>query len=88
MASDSAYTIFGELEESNYSRIIIAALRDEPEGLTSTQLHKLFGNHVKNRVLRKELDSLVETGRIRLEKRKTKGAPKKVYLLAKDSEIC
>jgi|GEM_PF-779967 len=87
-ATDSAYTIFGELEESNYSRIIIAALRDEPEGLTSTQLHKLFGNHVKNRVLRKELDSLVETGRIRLEKRKTKGAPKKVYLLAKDSEIC
>lgn len=80
-ATDSARYVFGELDESKYSRKILSALKDEPGGLTSTQIHRVFGNHVDNKLMRNELGILMESGLVHSVKQKTKGAPKKVYIL-------
>ncbi len=73
-AEHSAYLIFGDRIGDMVADEIIEALKDAgDEGMTRTQIHDLFGRHLKGRTLGAVLRELEAARRIRRRKETTEG---------------
>jgi hypothetical protein len=85
-ATDSAHYIFGELDENQIAKRIVAGLKNAPQGLMANDLYRLFHNHVRADVLNREINLLIDSGSIFCEKKKTQGRPAKIFFWRSDGE--
>jgi hypothetical protein len=74
--------IFGERSGDPVADVILEALRDNPGGLTRTEVSGLFGRNKRASVLAAALDSLSSLGLAEYRRIKTGGAPKEVWQAA------
>jgi hypothetical protein len=84
-AEQSAYLIFGDRTGDMVADEIIEALKDVgEEGMARTDMHELFGRHVKGRVLGAVLRDLKAQGRVRrkeMPKGEGPGRPPEVWCI-------
>ena len=78
-AFDSARYIFGVATGDKTADKIYIALTGYPEGLTRTQIIKVFSNHLTKTELTRGLQILIETGKVNLISEKTLGRPKEIF---------
>ncbi|WP_157137618.1 hypothetical protein [Solidesulfovibrio carbinoliphilus] len=82
----SALYVFGGRESSPIADKILVALKNGP--LTTTDLHRVMGNHATKDTIKDALQSFVASGRIIQTEEKTAGKPRKKYALSEKSELC
>lgn len=80
-AEESARFIFGDATGDAVADKILAALEEEPSGLTRTDLFHLFGRHKSRDSIDQALALLERLGRVRREKVGTGGRPAEKWLL-------
>jgi len=84
-AEQSAYLIFGDRTGDMVADEIVEALKDTgDEGITRTEIHDLFGRHLKGRVLGAVLRDLEAQGRIyrkKMPKGEGPGRPPEVWCI-------
>lgn len=83
-AEASAGYIFGDASGDAVADKIIAALEEEPSGLTRTDLFHLFGRHKNRDRIDQALTLLERLGRVRCEKVETGGRPAEKWFLRED----
>lgn len=72
-AEASARYIFGDALGDTVADDLLAALREQPEGLTRTEISRHFGHHVTAEKLDRAFTALLERGLIRSERIPTPG---------------
>ena len=82
-AEQSASYIFGDAGENPVENKILSMLKSNPQGLSTTEIIKLFSYHINKKELSAAIGSLEATGKVSIKTTKTKGRPKKIIQLAK-----
>jgi len=77
----SAAFFFGERLGDPIADAIVEGLRNQPDGLTTTEIHGLFSRHVKASQIEAARGRLLQAGRIRIVREETKGAPSERWRL-------
>ena len=80
-AEASALLIFGNATGDAVADRIVAALKEEPGGLTRTDLYSLFKRHKSRNRIDLALALLVQLGRVRSEEVHTGGRPAERWFL-------
>lgn len=81
-AEDSARYIFGDATGDKVADKIVAALKEEPEGLARTDIIHLFKRNVKQDRIDQALTVLQTLGLVRCEQEETGGRPAERWFLA------
>lgn len=82
----SCLYIFGDALGDPVADQLLNALRDEPEGMTRTDINNLFKRHKDAARLKRALDVLVENGLIQSLKRKTGGRPVEIWFASEHAK--
>ena len=77
--ADSARYIFGGSTGDDIADRVVKQLRLSPEGMTRTEIGRLFGNHVTSQRIDVSLGQLLKSKRIACETNRTGGRPGKRY---------
>jgi hypothetical protein len=86
-AEDSAKYIFGGKMMNPVAQKILDALMSASENrLSFTEIHKLLGRHVRKAELEAAINELVASGKVEVDKEKTRGRPRKVLGLVKKAK--
>jgi len=78
-AEASVRCIFGEATGNADADKILVALRNAPQGLTRSEINKVFQGNFPATRIDKAIDFLKSYGLIQEEKSTTKGRPKTIY---------
>jgi len=78
---DSAKYIFDVSTGDKNADKIVTALQGNKDGMTRTQLSKLFQRHLPMSEINRALQMLIETGRAEMKKEETSGRPKEIFIL-------
>lgn len=84
-ASDSALHIFGGTQQNPKVNRILEALRERPEGLSRSELSRLFTGHVTSAELELALGSLSEAGAAHMKEQPSGGRPTERWFYGPDA---
>jgi hypothetical protein len=66
---------FGDRLGDPIADAVIEALRNNPGGLTTTEIHGLFSRHAKASQIEAARGRLLQAGRVKISREETRGAP-------------